>query len=191
MKSFRKIFIGGLVLLFGPWVNMQAQDSEAVLEGNTITKIVKNKTSRSLKQKRMTEYISEHPGVIQLAGGGTITFEVSGECARKSFTAKASEIMLSFPLSEPFPLENLEDYIHKEEAIYNGLEREFEDLRHDRPGEGEDKYNMRQEALKKLKNEMIFHRDMLLAARSSQSLIENYLDTFIAYVTNGLTPIGG
>lgn len=190
MKSFRKLFIGGLVLLFGPWVNMQAQDF-AVVEGNTMTKTFKSKTSKSVKQKRMAEYIAEHPGIVQLAGGGTVNFEVSGECARKSFTAKASAIMLTFPLAEPFPLENLEDYIHKEEAIYNGLEREFEDLRHDRPGEGEDKYNMRQEALKKLKNEMIFHRDMLLAARSSQSLIENYLDTFIAYVTNGLTTIGG
>lgn len=190
VKTFRKIFIGALAVLFGSWVNMQAQDM-AVVKDNTMTKTVKSKTSKSLKQKRMAEYIADHPGVIQLAGNGSVSFEVSGECSRKSFSASASQITLTFPLAEPVSLENLIEFIHREEAIYNGLEKEFDNLKYDRPGEGEYKYNLRQEALQKLKNEMIFRRDRLLGARSALSMIENYLDTFIAYVTEGLTTTGG
>ena len=188
MKTFKKIFIGALVLLFGPWVNMQAQYLAAV-EGNTMTKTVKNKTSKSLKQKRAAEFIAEHPGVIQLAGGGTVNFELSGDCSRKSCTAKASQIMLTFPLEESFPLEKLGDFIHKKEAIYNGIEKEYDYLKHDQPGEGQEKYDMRQEALKKLREQLIFHRDQIRSARNVLSKIENILDTFIVYVTEGLTII--
>ena len=54
MKSFRKIFIAALAVLFGSWVNMQAQDALS-MEGNTISKTVRHKSSKSLKQKRVED----------------------------------------------------------------------------------------------------------------------------------------
>ena len=154
MKTFRKIFIGALVVLFGSWVNMQAQDVSA--DANTIVKTVKHASSKSAKEKRAKGYLATHPGVVEFISGISAKFDLDFDCSFKGVTAKASNIMVSFPDAKPFPLAELGKYISDKEARFEGMKAQFADLKVDRPGEGEDKYKMRQEELKNLRIEVSY-----------------------------------
>lgn len=184
MKTFRKIFIGALVVLFGSWANMQAQDAA---DANTIIKTVKHGSSKSAKQTRAKGYLATHPGVIEFSSGVKVTFDLSFDCSFKGVTAKASQIMITTRDAKPFPLEDLKEYMDEKEARINGLKAEFADLKIDRPGEGEYKYNMRQERLRDIRTEMNFHNDMLTSARNVREAIENFLDSAARYIATGAT----
>ena len=93
MKTFRKIFIGALVMLFGSWVNMQAQDVSA--DANTIVKTVKHASSKSAKEKRAKGYLATHPGVVEFISGISAKFDLDFDCSFKGVTAKASNIMVT------------------------------------------------------------------------------------------------
>ena len=192
MKSFRKIFIAALAVLFGSWVNMQAQDALS-MEGNTISKTVRHKSSKSLKQKRVEEFIAksaetgvaENVQTIKLDLGVSVSFSLGADCSRKGFTVKATDITVNVPDSKPIPLENLENYIQDKTAILNSLEKNLIDLRTDRPGESSDKYNMRMEELNKVMRIMTFNRDMRNSVSKAPTAVAEFLDRFAQYVITG------
>ena len=184
MKTFRKIFIGALALLFGSWVNMQAQEVPAV-EGSTVARVVKHKSPKSLKQQRAEAFIADTPSEIQLATGVKLSYELSADCHKKGFTVKASNVFVIVPDAPPIPLWKVEEYVQEKTAKLNGLEREFADLRIDRPGESGDKYAMRQDQLKELILKMTFLRDMRNAVLKAEPTISGLLDNFAQYIING------
>ncbi len=188
MKTFRKIFIGALVMLFGSWANMQAQDVSA--DANTIVKTVKHASSKSAKEKRAKGYLATHPGVVEFISGISAKFDLDFDCSFKGVTAKASNIMVSFPDAKPFPLAELGKYISDKEARFEGMKAQFADLKVDRPGEGEDKYKMRQEELKNLLGEMQILNDLIATAKEIPSAIENFLAPAARYIATGSAPGG-
>ncbi|MBR6465235.1 MAG: hypothetical protein IKS82_02240 [Bacteroidales bacterium] len=184
MKTFRKIFIGALALLFGSWVNMQAQEVSAV-EGSTVARVVKHKSPKSLKQQRAEAFIANTPSEIELAIGVKVSYVLSAVCNKKSFTVKASEVFVNVPDAPPVPLWKVKDYADEKTAMLNGLEREFVELKHDRPGEGADKYEMRQDKLKELLQKMTFLRDMRDAVLKAEPTISGLLDNFAKHIISG------
>ena len=186
MKTFRKIFIGALVVLFGSWVNMQAQDVAA--DANTIVKTVKHSSSKSAKQKRAKGYLATHQGIIEFSSGIKVNFKLDFDCNFKGVKAIASDIVVSPPDSKPFPLSELRNYIYEKDARINGLRKQFADLRHDRPGESEDSYNMRHDELKRLWQEISYNSDMITSASNVYQAVENYLDSTAQYIATGVVP---
>ena len=184
MKTFRKIFIGALALLFGPWVNMQAQEVPAV-EGSVVTKVVKHKSSKALKQQRAENFIANTPSEIQLATGVTLSYVLSADCSKKEFTVKASDVFVKVPDAPPVPFGKVKEYAEEKTAMLNGLEKEFADLRVDRPGESGDKYAMRQDQLKELLLKMTFLRDMRDAVLKAEPVISGLLDNFAKHIITG------
>ena len=184
MKTFRKIFIGALALLFGSWVNMQAQEVPAV-EGSTVARVIKHKSPKSLKQQRAEAFIANTPSEIQLATGVVLSYDLSADCNKKSFTVKASEVFVKVPDAPPIPLWKVEEYVQEKTARLSGLEREFEDLRIDRPGESGDKYAMRQDQLKELIFKMTFLRDMRDAVLKAEPVVSGLLDNFAKHIITG------
>ena len=181
---FRKIFIGALALLFGSWVNMQAQEVPSI-EGNTVTKTVKHKSPKALKEQRAESFIVNTPSEIQLATGVVLCYVLSADCNKKSFTVKASDVIVKVPDAPPIPLWKVEEYVQEKRARLNGLEMEFADLRIDRPGESGDKYAMRQDQLKELMLKMTFLRDMRDAVLKAEPVVSGLLDNFAKYIISG------
>lgn len=184
MKSFRKIFIAALAVLFGPWVNMQAQDIPAV-EGSTVARVIKHKSPKSLKQKRAEDFIANTPSEIQLATGVKLSYVLSADCYKKGFTVKATDVFVNVPDAPPVPLWKVKDYAEEKTALLNGLEGEFADLRIDRPGESGDKYALRQDQLKELLLKMKFLGDMREAVLKAEPEISGLLDIFVQYIITG------
>lgn len=184
MKSVRKIFIAALALLFGPWVNMQAQDIPQGGE-STVARVVKHKSPKSQKQQRAEAFIANTPSEIQLATGVKLTYVLSADCHKKDFTVKASDVFVIVPDAPPIPFWEVEKYVQEKTAMLNGLEEEFVDLKHDRPGESADKYAMRQDQLKELHLKMTFLRDMRDAVSKAESAIFGLLDNFSRHIISG------
>ena len=168
-------------MLFGSWVNMQAQEVPAA-EGSTVARVVKHKSPKSLKQQRAEAFIANTPSEIQLATGVVLSYVLSADCNKKSFTVKASDVYVKVPDSPPIPLWKVEEYVHERTARLSGLEREFADLRIDRPGESGEKYAMRQDQLKDLILKMTFLRDMRDAVLKAEPAISWLLDNFAKHI---------
>ena len=181
MKGIRKVFIAALALLFGPWVNMQAQEIPQG-EGSTVARVVKHKSSKSLKQKKAESFIASTPSEMELGMGVKVCYVLSADCSKKGFTVKASEVFVNVPDAQPIPLWEVEKYVQEKTARLNGLEEEFVHLKHDRPGESGDKYAMRQDQLKDLRLKMTILRDLRDAVLKAEPAISGLLDNFAKHI---------
>lgn len=185
MKSIRNLFLAALTLLFGPWVNMQAQEIVSV-DGNTIGRVYSQKSSKALKQKRAEEFIIDSSEPVQLGSGVSVSFELSADCTKKGFMVQASKIAVKVQdASEPIPLQNLDNYLADKESIVAGLEAKFKDLKSERPGESSDKREMRIVELEKLEKEIVFHRDLFHAASMARPAVIEVLDRFSRHIISG------
>lgn len=185
MKNIRNLFLAALTLLFGPWVNMQAQEIVSV-DGNTIGRVYSQKSSKALKQKRAEEFIIDNSEPVQLGSGVSVSFELSAGCTKKGFMVQASKIAVKVQdASEPIPLQNLDNYLADKESIVAGLEAKFKDLKSERPGESSDKREMRIVELEKLEKEIVFHRDLFHAASMARPAVIEVLDRFSRHIISG------
>ena len=184
MKSFRKLFIAALALLFGPWVDMQAQHMRPY-EPGTLSKFVRHKSPKSLKQKRAGEFISRNSEVIQMGNGVSVSFVLSADCRKNNFFVTIDQITVTVPDAPPFLLGELENYIHEKNATLNDLEKAYEYLKPDRPGESEEKYAERHEKLEKLRKEMTSLRDTRDSALKTESAMFELLGRFAQYIISG------
>ncbi len=184
MKTFRKIFIGALALLFGSWVNMQAQDVPAG-EGSTVARVVKHKSPKTVKQQRAEAFIAQNQESVELGIGVKLSYVLSADCSKKGFSVKASNVFVNVPDAPPIPLWKVKDYTAEKTAAINGLEQQFADLKSPRPGESSDSYEMRLEELKELRFKIKFLSELRNDAMKAEPEMMDIIDRFVRYIISG------
>lgn len=184
MKTFRKIFIGALALLFGSWVNMQAQDVPAG-EGSTVARVVKHKSPKTVKQQRAEAFIAQNQESVELGIGVKLNYVLSADCSKKGFSVKASNVFVNVPDAPPIPLWKVKDYTVEKTADINGLEQQFADLKSPRPGESSDRYEMRLKEVEELRLKIKVLSDLRNDAMKAEPEMMGILDRFVRYIIGG------
>ena len=181
MKTFRIIFIGALALLFGSWVNMQAQDVPAG-EGSTVARVVKHKSPKTVKQQRAEAFIAQNQESVELGIGVKLSYVLSADCSKKGFSVKASNVFVNVPDAPPIPLWKVKDYTAEKTAAINGLEQQFADLKSSRPGESSDRYEMRLKEVEELRLKIKVLSDLRNDAMKAEPEMMGILDRFVRYI---------
>ena len=184
MKTFRKIFIGALALLFGSWVNMQAQNVPTE-EGSTVARVVKHKSPKKVKQQRAEAFIAQNQESVELGIGVKLSYVLSADCSKKGFSVKASNVFVNVPDAPPIPLWKVKDYTAEKTADINGLEQQFADLKSPRPGESSDRYEMRLKEVEELRLKIKVLSDLRNDAMKAEPEMMGILDRFVRYIIGG------